>query len=64
MRVSMSEEDRYGIDEVWQECTKLQKKLVWARFTDQEKHLFKAIMQPDAAGSPIDIANYSHKKGR
>jgi len=64
MRVSMSEEDRYGIDEVWQECTKLQKKLVWARFTDQEKHLFKAIMQPDTAGSPIDIANYSQKKGR
>ena len=37
------DKDKHGVDEIWDECSKLQKKLIGARLTEQLQEEFKSI---------------------
>ncbi len=63
LRELMKEDDKAGIDEVWDDTTPLQKKLIGARFSAAEKHAFKAIRAAGDVEAPEGVIHYLEKKG-
>ena len=63
LRTCINNDDKAGIDEIWDDVTNLQKKLIGTRLTEVEKHAAAAIRAVGDTEAPEGVINYSQKKG-
>jgi hypothetical protein len=63
LRDCMSNDDKTGLDEIWEDCTHLVRKLIGARLSPAEQHAFKAIRAVGDTQAPEQIESYSQRNG-
>ena len=63
LRVCINNDDKAGIDEIWDDVTNFQKKLIGARLTEVEKHAAAAIRAAGDVEAPEGVIHYLEKRG-